>query len=87
MFFTGVLIMSWLESLKPGDKVIVRKCDRCYQPGRIEIIKSVGKRFISLEGWEGETRFRVNDGHSVHGDVFESYQLFPATEEHIKKIE
>lgn len=79
--------MSWLENLKPGDKVIVRKCDRYYQIDEIKIIKTIGKTLISLEGWDGQTRFRVSDGYSVHGGTFDSYKLFPATEEHINKIE
>jgi transcription-repair coupling factor (superfamily II helicase) len=78
---------NWLESLKPGDKVIVRKCDRCYQQPRIEVVKSVGKKFISLEGWESVTRFRADSGFSVRGGMLDSYELFPVTEEYIKKIE
>lgn len=74
--------MNWLEELKPGDRVLVR--NRCQPHDRIETIKTIGKKLISLEGWEGKTRFRVNGGRSVSGD---SYWLHPATEEAIKKIE
>lgn len=79
--------MSWLESLKPGDKVIVKKNDRCYQQDSIETIKSIGKKFISLQDWEGETRFRTEDGSSVHGGMLDSYQLYPLTKEASERID
>lgn len=79
--------MNWLEELKPGDKVIVKKNDRCYQQNRVETVKTVGKKFISLVNWENETRFRVVDGSSVQGGMLDSYQLFPATKEALEKLE
>lgn len=79
--------MSWLDELKPGDKVIVKKNDRCYQQNRVETVKTVGKKFISLVNWENETRFRVEDGSSVQGGMLDSYQLFPATKEALEKLD
>lgn len=75
----------WLEDLKPGDKVIVR--NRCYPQDRLETIKTKGKQFISLEGWEEITRFRVKDGLSVKGNALNAYELFPATKEALEKLE
>lgn len=77
---------NWLESLKPGDRVIVKQCDRYYQNDRIEIVKSVGKKFISLQDFS--TRFLVEDGSSVASrDQPHRYQLLPATEDAIAEID
>lgn len=77
--------MNWLEELKPGDRVLVR--NRCQPHDRIETIKTIGKKLISLEGWEDKTRFRVDGGRSVSGDSYNCSWLHPATEEAIEKIE
>lgn len=77
--------MGWLEELKPGDKVLVR--NRCQPHDRIETVKNIGKRFISLEGWENQTRFRVNGGRSIKGDPLGAYWLYPATKEALEKLE
>lgn len=75
----------WLEDLKPGDKVLVR--NRCSSQDTIETVKSCGKKFISLEGWEDKTRFRVADGRGVKREYPNSRQLFPATKEALQELE
>lgn len=77
--------MTWLEELKPGDQVLVS--NRCYAYDKLETVKSVGKKFISLEGWENKTRFRVDGGRGVSGDSYNCSWLHPATEEALNKIE
>ena len=77
---------NWLESLKPGDRVIVKQRDRYYQENRIEVIKSIGKKFISLQDFS--TRFLVENGSSVASrDLPHRYQLLEATEDAIAEIE
>lgn len=77
---------NWLESLNPGDRVIVKQCDRYYQNDRIEVIKSVGKKFISLQDFS--VRFRTEDGSSVSSrDLPFRYQLLEATDNAIAKID
>jgi hypothetical protein len=75
----------WLEHLKPGDKVLVRS--RYFSQDQIETVKSCGKKFISLEGWEDKTRFHVANGCGVKREYPNSYQLFPATKETLEEIE
>lgn len=77
---------NWLENLKPGDRVIVKQRDRYYQENRIEAIKSIGKKFISLQDFS--TRFLVENGSSVASrDLPHRYQLLEATEDAIAEIE
>lgn len=75
-------MMTWLEKLKPGDKVIVT---RNHRQDTVETVKSIGKKLISLENLD--VRFRLIGGSSAGKEVFYSYQLRPATEEALKKLE
>lgn len=77
---------NWLENLKPGDRVIVKQRDRYYQENRIEVIKSIGKKFISLQDFSN--RFLVENGSSVASrDLPHRYQLLEATEDAIAEID